>query len=191
MESVNISDMEDQHTNNGGYGDEGVIWHQHSNLLMQKILEYFPKEVPVVDLGCGHNWYVSVLRHFGYMALGFDLVDLGSVYFNKVDVSAHMILPPEKSNVIALEVGEHIPSDRSKIFIDNVCLGGGDILMSWAVPGQEGIGHINCQTNEWVIAQMVERGYKLDEEKTNYIRAHVKNCHCSWFQNTIMYFICA
>ncbi|HXP51386.1 MAG TPA: hypothetical protein VN922_15625, partial [Bacteroidia bacterium] len=55
---------------NGGYQNEDVVWHQHSNKLMVKILEYFPKDIPVIDLGCGHNWYCGVLQHLGYDATG-------------------------------------------------------------------------------------------------------------------------
>jgi hypothetical protein len=62
--------------------------------------------------------------------------------------------------------------------------------MSWAVPGQAGIGHINCRSNEWVIEQMAKRGYRFNEERTASLREAVKNCHCSWFRNTLMYFKC-
>ncbi|HXP49877.1 MAG TPA: hypothetical protein VN922_07990, partial [Bacteroidia bacterium] len=64
----------------------------------------------------------------------------------------------------------------------------GDIIMSWAVEGQAGIGHINCRNNYWVVEQLKKRGYKLDEEKTLSMRLAVADCHCSWFKNTLMYF---
>lgn len=176
----------------GGYDAEGVIWHQHSNKLMVKILEYFSKDLPVMDMGCGHNFYVSVLNYVGYRAWGTDLVYLGSKYFIPGDVTiprSESMKNLEKINVISLEVGEHIPAEKSDDFLDNlVSFGGGDILMSWAVPGQAGHGHINCQTNEWVIDKMFTRGYELDHEKTKSLREAVQDCHCSWFRNTLMYF---
>lgn len=185
--------MKEAHTNNGGYDKEGVIWHQHSNKLMVKILEYFKKDTPVIDLGCGHNFYVSVLRYCGYDAWGTDKVYLGSSYFFAGDVTIprpQESINTDKINVISLEVGEHIPADKSQQFLNNlVSFGGGDILLSWAVPGQAGVGHINCQTNEWVIEQLANRGYIIDKEKTQSLREAVNGCHCTWFLNTLMYFI--
>jgi hypothetical protein len=183
--------MEDLHTNNGGYDLEGVIWHQHSNQLMKKILEYFSKYIPVVDIGCGHNFYVSVLNHAGYTAMGCDLVDLGSKHFLLQDVTKPLPDPNSIVNVISLEVGEHLPIELSEGYLNNLTKFKGNVIMSWAIPGQEGIGHINCQPNEWVIDQMLKRGYKIDQQKTNSLREAVINCHCSWFRNTLMYFTCA
>lgn len=60
--------------------------------------------------------------------------------------------------------------------------------MSWAIEGQAGIGHINCRNNDWVINQMKIRGYKLAYNKTESLREAVKDCHCTWFKNTLMYF---
>lgn len=185
--------MADLHTNNGGYDDEGVIYHQHSNFLMKKIIEFFPKEIQVMDIGCGHNFYVTVLNHLGYKdAIGCDMVDLGSKYFFKKDVTEpfNKGIIKQKVNVISLEVGEHIPEVLASKYLDNITNFKGDVIMSWALPGQEGIGHINCQPNKWVIDEMRYRGFWIDEKKTEDLRNSVKNCHCNWFQNTLMYFTC-
>jgi hypothetical protein len=178
---------------NGGYDLEGVIYHQHSNLLMKKILELWPdKNIPIVDLGCGHNFYVSVLRYAGYWALGYDIVDLGSKYFSQSDCTKPILLTADdrqvETNVISLEIGEHIPYDKCFGYLDNVTSFGGDVIMSWAVPGQAGHGHINCQTNHWVLEKMDNRGYRLDLELTNELRQAVQDCRCTWFKNTLMYF---
>ena len=181
--------MENQNKNldtNGGYQNEDVIWHQHSNKLMLKILEYFSKGIPVIDLGCGHNWYCGVLEHFGYDAQGVD-----SVKLKGVDIIADITNPlivRRFMNVISLEVGEHIPNNLSSNYLDNLTSFKGDIIMSWAIEGQDGIGHINCRNNDWVIEQMKLRNYKLDEVKTLSMREAVADCNCSWFRNTLMYF---
>lgn len=172
---------------NGGYDLEGVVWHQHSNMLMKKILEYFSKDISVIDIGCGHNFYVSVLNYAGYNAIGCDMVDLGSKYFFQADITKPITVDKYR-NVISLEVGEHVPENKSNEYLNNITRFGGDVLLSWAVPGQDGIGHINCQSNEWVIAQMNDRGYSIDLVKTMELRSAVNSCHCNWFRNTIMYF---
>lgn len=177
--------------NNGGYDLEGVIYHQHSNLLMKKILELWPdKDVPVVDIGCGHNFYVSVLRYAGYNAIGIDCVEL-----NGVDVVRDVTSSDLKKdfddvirNVISLEIGEHIPYEKCFGYLDNVTSFGGYVIMSWAVPGQAGHGHINNMPNEWVVEQMDKRGYQLDSYVTNELRQAVQDCRCTWFKNTLLYF---
>ncbi len=178
---------------NGGYDLEGVIWHQHSNKLMKKILELWPnKNIPIVDLGCGHNFYVSVLKYAGYDALGIDSVDFGSKYATTGDLTKpwtdFTTINRDIHNVISLEVGEHIPADKASVYLDNVCSFGGDVIMSWAIPGQAGVGHINCQSNEWVVNEMYKRGYLVYPIKQAHLREAVVGCHCTWFQNTLMYF---
>jgi hypothetical protein len=196
---------------NGAYDLEGVIYHQHSNKLMKKILEIWPdNSVPVIDLGCGHNFYVSVLRYAGYDAVGVDMVDLGSNHFIESDITKSFrqvagrntdaqligikksngveLFFPKKHNVISLEVGEHLPPDKSDAYLDNVTAFGGDILMSWAVLGQAGVGHINNHDNHWVIQKMKDRGYHMDFQMTHDLRQAVVGCHCTWFLNTLMYF---
>lgn len=179
--------MEEAHTKNGAYDLEGVIYHQHSNRLMKKILELFDVNTPVIDLGCGHNFYVSVLNYAGYNAIGVDNVDMGSRFFEKHDIT-HPYYFPSNANIISLEVGEHIPPILAKEYLDNIASGYGDVLMSWATPGQAGVGHINCQSNEWVIEEMRKRGYDFNKKITNDLRKAVEDCHCSWFKNTLMYF---
>jgi len=180
--------------NNGSYDLEGVIWHQHSNKLMVEILKLWPeKEIPVIDLGCGHNFYINVLRYAGYKeVLGVDNVGLNGVDLIS-DVSAADFILSDEGNrtarVISLEVGEHIPPHLADAYLDNLTSFGGEILMSWAIPGQAGVGHINCQSNEWVAKEMAKRGYMLHATKTQDLRSAVAGCHCSWFTNTLMYFV--
>lgn len=202
---------------NGAYDLEGVIWHQHSPKLMKKIMELWPdKSVPVVDLGCGLNYYARVLYMAGYSTLGVDAKTLGSVIDgslienrdlsepigsvavwsqnkNKIGKNFQFVLEwPDnllvKTNIISLEVGEHIPAEHAGAYLDNVCRFGGDVILSWAIPGQPGHGHINCQSNEWVINEMEKRGYLESEFKSLDMRLATQHCHCTWFRNTLMYF---
>src|ERR1700752_111666 len=86
--------MEKQNKNlekNGGYQNEDVIWHTHSNKLMIKMLEYFYKDIPVVDLGCGHNWYCGVLERLGYLAIGVDKLRLKGVDIHDIDLTDKII----------------------------------------------------------------------------------------------------
>jgi hypothetical protein len=83
-------------------------------------------------------------------------------------------------------VGEHIPKEFETIFIDNLidnCTFG--IILSWAVVGQGGTGHVNCQNNDYVKGKFYERGLKDAEELETQFRA---DAQISWFKNTIMVF---
>lgn len=176
--------------NNGGYTSEDVLWHQHSNHLLIELMKHFKKDVAVLDLGCGHNWYSNTLKFLGYDSMGVDSVKLQGVdvIADITDGQMQKLFGALKRNVLSLEVGEHIPAELADGYLDNVCMFGGDVCISWAVPGQAGIGHINCQDNKWVIEQMYKRGYAIQPARTEALRAAVANCHCSWFKNTLMYF---
>ena len=54
-----------------------------------------------------------------------------------------------------------------------------------SIKDQDGDGHINCQTNEYIIEQMLSRGYMLDDVATAKLR---KAASLPWFKNTIMIF---
>lgn len=176
--------------NNGGYQIEDIIWHQHSNRLMLKILELWPdKTRRIIDLGCGHNFYANTLKLLGYEAEGLDTVPYPGVI--KTDITSDELIWPncgKPINVLSIEVGEHIPADIAPKYLDNICRLGGDVILSWAVLGQEGIGHVNCQSNQWVQKEMLNRGYLFNHTLTLELRESVKDCHCNWLINTLMYF---
>jgi tryptophanyl-tRNA synthetase len=88
--------------------------------------------------------------------------------------------------VLSLEVGEHIPKEYESVFIDNVCSHTNNLLIiSWAVVGQGGDGHINCQNNEYVINQIESRGLLYNPLKSKELR---ESATIGWFKNTIMVF---
>jgi hypothetical protein len=88
---------------------------------------------------------------------------------------------------ICLEVGEHIEPQYESVVLDNIANSASKkIIMSWAIPGQGGFGHVNCQPNDYIIAQMEARGWKHNPEQSDFLRARCSGC--SWFENTLMVF---
>jgi hypothetical protein len=86
--------------------------------------------------------------------------------------------------VLSLEVGEHVPAQFEGVYLDtlhrnNRC----GVLLSWAVPGQDGKGHVNTLRNEEVQARMAARGYAFDAAAAAAVRAKAE---LPWFQNTFM-----
>lgn len=88
--------------------------------------------------------------------------------------------------VLSLEVGEHIPPEKESIFLDNLAghaLYG--IILSWAIPGQDGSGHVNLHENDYIVGEMKKRGFEINWELSDMLR---ETSWWPWFKNTIMVF---
>ena len=89
--------------------------------------------------------------------------------------------------VISLEVGEHIPKEFEQRYLDNITKAAKfGVILSWAVVGQDGHGHVNCQNNDYIIAEMAKRGFTYSKIESEHLR---KSATLSWFKNTLMVFI--
>ena len=61
---------------------------------------------------------------------------------------------------MSLEVGEHIPKEYEDIFINNLHNNNNKgIILSWAILGQGGFGHVNEQNNDYIKSKMSNLGY--------------------------------
>jgi hypothetical protein len=88
--------------------------------------------------------------------------------------------------VLSLEVGEHLPVQFEKQFLDSIdqhnrC----GAVLSWAVENQSGKGHVNTRNNDYVIAAMQARGYTHDAAASQAGRAVAS---MPWLKNTFMVF---
>ncbi|BFZ02619.1 hypothetical protein BsWGS_05658 [Bradybaena similaris] len=85
--------------------------------------------------------------------------------------------------VISLEVGEHIPAKYENIFLDNLSRHAKEgIILSWAVPGQGGLSHVNNKALVDVVAQMNKRGFDINKEAGEPLR---KVSSRDWLRNNI------
>jgi hypothetical protein len=144
----------------------------------------------LVDFGCGLADYVKVFKENNIYCKAYDgnpntetlTGGLGSV----LDLSQEIDLNETFDCVLSLEVGEHIPKDYEQIFINNLCKHSKKyIILSWAVLGQGGDGHVNCQNNDYIINEMFNRNYTLNLEYTNSLREKI---NLFWFKDTLMVF---
>jgi hypothetical protein len=168
--------------------DGGI--HVHLENMSRILLDLANKYSPnlVYDFGCGLGSYTKDISDAGIEAIGFEPYPDYSVYDNiqKIDLSVPLSLPRKADMSISLEVGEHIPKEFEQIFIDNICNNTKDILvLSWAVEGQGGHGHVNCRNNDYIIAEVEKRGFRFDESILN-IRNVTENLR--WFRSTLMLF---
>jgi SAM-dependent methyltransferase len=158
--------------------------HYYDKALCNEITKIFDVKT-AVDIGCGDGRYVRNLNGHGIKCVGFDgypetikIPACGVCDFSKpVDVGKFDL-------VLCLEVGEHIPRKYEQIFLDNVVRAAFDwIVLSWAIPGQGGNGHVNCRDNWYIAKEMRRRDYEFYAEITKKLR---ESSTISWFRNTLM-----
>lgn len=142
------------------------------------------------DFGCGPGRYVEHFRNNNIEASGYD----GNPITAKIpncsvqDLTSDFQLQPVDF-LLCLEVCEHVPKeyeDKLLQTINNHVNPGGTLVLSWAVVGQGGFGHVNCQNNDYVIKKIQSMGYAYNEIESLLLRSEVTNA--TWFRNTILVF---
>lgn len=144
----------------------------------------------IVDFGCGMADYAKRLIDLGFIVDAYDgnpnTPQLTNGIGKTLDLSNTFDLNRTYDCVLSLEVGEHIPKEYESVFINNLCRHSNKfIILSWAIPGQGGDGHVNCQTNDYIVSQLEKRGFNYLKNQSVFIR-HLATA--SWFNNTLMIF---
>jgi GT2 family glycosyltransferase len=147
------------------------------------------KHHKVIDLGCGPGYYTKYFLENGIECEGWDgnpnTPELSNGLCNVADLTQPQSFE-NKNWVLSLEVGEHIPKEYEDVFINNITKHATEgVVLSWATPGQPGDGHVNCQSNEYVVALLEKHGFVLDTAMTVRMR---EAAELWWFQNTVMCF---
>ncbi len=119
-------------------------------------------------------------------ALNVERFTGGFVRWADLTLPLHTLRGGPADWVLSLEVGEHLPVQYESQFFDtldthNRC----GVVLSWAVLGQDGKGHVNCRSNEYVIAAMERRGYAYDVAAAQAGRAVAE---LPWLAETYMVF---
>ena len=173
-------------------GVEAVNQHCFDASLCVGLEEFFRKEdaKSVVDLGCGMGSYVKTLRGKGIAIDGFDgnpaTPQLSGGACGILDLSVLHKFEKPYDWVMSLEVGEHLPKEFEDVFVDNLHANNvKGIVLSWAVKGQGGCGHVNEQNNDYIKEKVCSLGYLNDVCAENKLR---RASSLWWFKNTIMVF---
>jgi hypothetical protein len=168
---------------------EEVATHEFDLPLCNKILELWSNVASVADVGCGKGDYVKTLISKGLRCQGWDGNPMTSEISNGIcrvkdfsqeqDIGFHDL-------VLSLEVGEHIPKQFEGQFITNLTkVSIKWIILSWAIPGQGGVGHCNEQSNMYIISEMETRKFRICPSLSLNLRA---SSTLPWFKNTLMVF---
>jgi len=164
----------------------GKVAHQFDEPLAEGLSQFFLGKT-VADFGCGHEgYYTKYLKSKGVTTIGFD----GNPYTKHpliiADLSKPLILGGKLDWVLCLELGEHIPEKYESALLHNCVSNSAEgIVMSWAIPGQNGRGHVNCRSNEYVKEKLDLLGYDNDEDTQSELRSAST---LPWFKNTLMVF---
>ena len=102
-------------------------------------------------------------------------------------MSAPMAWEPADA-AISIEVGEHIPREHEKTFFDNIVKSAKKmIVLTWAVPGQVGEGHVNNRTPEYVAHEIEKRGkFRRNVQLTQRLR---QIATVEWIKSNLQVFV--
>lgn len=172
--------------------DEAKIEHHSSTRLAHQLTPVLPKGIPVIDYGCGKGTYIKHLSENGYECTGYE----GTPEIDKVADFSPIIVADltkplgerPKGSVICLEVAEHIDAKYEGVLLDNItenCTG--KLIISWAVVGQGGCGHVNEQNAHYVIPTIEQRGFKFNADQSETLRTFA-GADLWWFKKSIYVF---
>jgi cyclopropane fatty-acyl-phospholipid synthase-like methyltransferase len=178
---------------NGFWENETSIGHVHDVKLCNSIVKFLKENdiKSIVDFGCGMGDYAKQFIINNIECEAYDgnpnTETLTNGLGRVIDLSKEFDLKKRFDCVLSLEVGEHIPKEYEQVFINNIVKHTTNLLiLSWAIIGQGGDGHVNCQNNDYIISEMDKRGFYYDINSSKNLRSSVGNA--LWFINTIMVF---
>lgn len=166
--------------------------HKHSIQLSEWLCKYLSnyKKTQIIDFGCGQGNYLNDLKNNSFnklLGVEGDPIENNNVEIIKKDLTNDFNLD-KKGVVISLEVGEHIPSFYQNTYLQNLKKHCDSILiMSWAIRGQGGYGHVNELNNDEIIPIIENLGFTYLENDTNDARSVITE-DCYWFRNTLLVF---
>lgn len=134
----------------------------------QAILPDLPPIKTVLDLGCGMGAWSAALEEKRDVNLQLvdhpkvpteDLLVSNKASFTGIDLDKDLPDARQWDLIICIEVLEHFNEKRALALKDFIVESTDLVLFSAAVPGQGGIGHINCQRHSYWHAHFQAAGF--------------------------------
>ncbi len=92
---------------------------------------------------------------------------------------------PEYEYGLWLEVGEHVPDVLQQDFVKNISSHvAKGLVLSWARPGQPGVGHVNCLAEDAVLDLFSNYGF---EPHPGITETHRAGSTLPCFQSNLLY----
>ena len=143
----------------------------------------------VLDVGCGPGMYVDEILKYNVTAIGIEVSD--QIQKPYVRNKSLFDMTETADVVMCLEVAEHIPENKADDIVQKIVSATERILIwSAAIPGQSGVGHINCQPKEYWREKFVQQGLEYDDECTQNCRQYISEHppYMGWFLNNVQIF---
>ena len=152
----------------------------------------------MVDFGCGLGSFLLGAKHAGAKVKGYEFgYESAKKYIDPEilpDIEYGDVTIPINCGKfdcsLSVEVAEHIHPDKSDNFVDNLVNSSSKfIVLTAAPPGQEGVGHINCQTKEFWKNKLKLKGFNFLEHETNDLMVYWASTNApKWIYNNGMIF---
>jgi SAM-dependent methyltransferase len=149
----------------------------------------------VVDFGCGLGTWLAVLRELvpqcEVMGVDHPGVTQGDLLiprdrFVPADLQGAIDLKRKFDLCMSIEVGEHLPPDKARQFVESLTRHSDRVLFSAAMPGQGGHLHINEQWPSYWVKLFAEQGYRCFD----FVRPRVwtDTSIPIWYRQNIVFF---
>jgi SAM-dependent methyltransferase len=135
----------------GGWNiDENTSYHLDEKLSLG-LLSFIGQD-SFLNIGAGKGHYEKFLKENGYHGHHYSLdaapnveqLTNGAVHYGDASTPFHL---PKFDWVISIEVAEHVPPQyEDQLMLNFVNHARKGVIISWATPGQNGIGHFNEKT---------------------------------------------
>lgn len=160
--------------------------------LSRLLADYLPKNEIVYDMGCGTGEYLEYLQESGFRVKGFDgtpgVNELTYVDIEERDLTQELPTPSETGSVISIEVAEHIPKEYEQVFVENLIkYTHTHLVVSWAIPNQGGVGHVNEKSALNVLDLFATYGFDYNRRVSENWRKLAGN-DLGWLKNSIYVF---
>lgn len=139
----------------------------------------------LLDVGCGQGEWIEAFALEDFV--GVDIAAPERDGFLRHDLTTPLDLGRNFDLVMSLETAEHLPEEASDIYVQTIAGHASElVLFSAAIPGQEGLHHVNCQPHEYWHEKFASHGFWVVDA----IRPHIeRNTLVSWWyrQNVFVY----
>jgi SAM-dependent methyltransferase len=188
MEHLGLVNHEERGYPGGWKLEDAIKEHAFSLELAYHIYQLIKDYTTVYDLGSGPGFYARFLSQRGMDVLAVDAGDTRDIsLFPAACLDITTMHSPARDVVLCLEVGEHVPREHEAALLDSLCRHAIHmVILSWAIPGQGGFGHVNNASNAYVIEEMRQRGWAYLAEPSQYLRERCSGA--DWFGETVMCF---
>lgn len=149
-------------------------------IICSSLIKTFGLPQSIIDFGCGNGDLLDGFKRLGVQSVyGIEgtanCVD--SMRIQQTEYEIHDLrLPYQHSDKkftlgLCLEVAEHLEAEYALTLVRSLCNNVSFVVFSAAKPGQEGLGHVNCQTKEYWIIKFKQCGFEFDKERTKKLKA--------------------